>query len=218
MMIVQKREAFKAIHPMCVAMAQAQAVHLTYEDGARAVELAREAVESYVRHGHREEPGSMRDAFYNRTGAFVRIQSTRGRRRLRGCAGAYRGKDQLGHAIVDAAIQAASGDSCGSELESQELEHVSISVCIVCEHLLTDDPAADLEIGTHGVAVDGDGSHGWLYPTLPVEHGWSAEEYLSRACKKAKLSPVAWTDDETVVTLFEGQVFRERDDGTIEQL
>ena len=160
----------------------------------------------------------MRDAFYNRTGAFVRIQSTRGRRRLRGCAGAYRGKDQLGHAIVDAAIKAASADSCGSELEAKELDNVSISVCIVCEHLLTDDPLADLELGTHGVAVDGADSHGWLYPTLPVEHGWSAEEYLSRACKKAKLSPFAWNDGETMVTLFEGQVFRERDDGTIERL
>lgn len=199
-------------------MAEAQAVHLDYEDGARAVELAREAVESFVRHGHREEPGSMREAFYNRTGAFVRLRSTRGRRRLRGCAGAYRGNDQLGHAIVDAAIKAASGDSCGSEVEPQELENLSISVCIVCEHLLTDDPVADLELGTHGVAVDGGNGHGWLYPTLPVENGWSAEEYLSRACKKAKLSPFAWQDDGTMVTLFEGEVFRERDDGTIEAL
>lgn len=199
-------------------MAEAQTVRLTYEDGARAVELAREAVESFVRHGHREEPGSMRDAFYHRTGAFVRIQSTRGRRRLRGCAGAYRGKDQLGHAIVDAAIQAASGDSCGSEIEAKELENISISVCVVRQHLLTDDPVADLELGTHGVAVDKGGNHGWLYPTIPVEQGWSAEEYLSRACRKAKLAPFAWNDDDTMVTLFEGHVFRERDDRTVEEL
>ncbi|MEF8856940.1 MAG: AMMECR1 domain-containing protein, partial [Haloplanus sp.] len=93
-------------------MSEAQTVHLSYEDGARAVELAREAVEAYVLQGQREQPGSMRDAFYARTGAFVRITSTRGRGRLRGCAGAYRGSDQLGHAIVDAAITAASDDSC----------------------------------------------------------------------------------------------------------
>lgn len=200
-------------------MSEAQTVHLSYDDGARAVELAREAVESYVLQGQREQPGSMRDAFYARTGAFVRLQSTRGRGRLRGCAGAYRGKDQLGHAIVDAAIQAASGDSCGSEVEPAELQNLNVSVCIVCNTVLTADPLADLELGTHGVAVDQGNKHGWLYPTIPVENGWSKEEFLTRVCRKARISPFAWQDDETMVTLFEGQVFREREDGgSVEEL
>lgn len=200
-------------------MSEAQTVQLTYEDGARAVELARESVESYVLHGQREQPGSMRDAFYTRTGAFVRLQSTRGRGRLRGCAGAYQGKDRLGHAIVDAAIQAASGNSCGSEVESQELESLNVSACVVTNTLLTNDPLADLELGTHGVAVDDGANHGWLYPTIPVENGWSKEEFLTRACRKAQISPLAWQDEDTMVTLFEGQVFRERDDGgSVEQL
>jgi len=68
-------------------MSQGQGVDLSYEDGARAVELARESVDSYVRHGQREQPGSMREAFYERTGAFVRLlESTRGR----GACGAVR--------------------------------------------------------------------------------------------------------------------------------
>lgn len=200
-------------------MSEAQTVRLTYEDGARAVELARESVESYVLHGQREQPGSMRDAFYARTGAFVRIQSTRGRGRLRGCAGAYRGKDQLGHAIVDAAIQAASGDSCGSEIEQQELQNLNISVCIVCNHVLTNDPLTDVELGKHGVAVDLNGKHGWLYPTIPVENGWNEEQFLTHACRKAGLSPLSWQKEDAVITLFEGQVFRERPDGgSVEEL
>lgn len=200
-------------------MSEAQSVSLTYEDGARAVELARESVESYVLHGQREQPGSMRDAFYARTGAFVRLRSTRGRERLRGCAGAHGGNDQLGHAIVDAAIQAASENSCGSEIEPPELQNLTVSVCIVANTVLTDDPLADLELGTHGVTIDNGGEHGWLYPTIPVENGWSEEEFLTRACKKAQLSPFAWKDDETMVTLFEGKVFRERPDGgSVEEL
>ena len=194
-------------------MPEAQTVHLTYEDGARAVELARESVESYVLQGQREQPGSMRDAFYTRTGAFVRLTSTRGRGRLRGCAGAYRGKDQLGHAIVEAAIKAASDDSCGSEIEPPELPSLNVSVCVVGNQILTNDPLSDLELGKHGVAVDGNGQHGWLYPTIPVENGWSKEEYLTRACRKAKLPPLAWQGEDTMVTLFGGQVFRERADG-----
>jgi hypothetical protein len=200
-------------------MSEAQTVRLSYEDGARAVELAREAVESYVLHGQREQPGSMREAFYARTGAFVRIRESNGRERLRGCAGAYRGNDQLGHAIVDAAIEAASPNSAGSEIEPAELSNLNVSVCVVCNHVLTNDPLDDLELGTHGVAIDKGNHHGWLYPTIPVNNGWTKEEYLTRVSRKAKLPPFAWQDDETMVTLFEGQVFRERaDGGSVEEL
>jgi hypothetical protein len=199
-------------------MSEAQ-IRLSYEDGARAVELARESVESFVLQGQREQPGSMREAFYARTGAFVRIRSTRGRGQLRGCAGAYRGSDQLGHAIVDAAIEAASGDSCGSEITPPELDTLNISVCIVRNHVLTNDPLSDIELGTHGVAIDNGECHGWLYPTVPVENGWSEEKFLSYACRKASLPPLAWRDEDTMVTLIDGQVFRERPDGgSVEEL
>lgn len=197
---------------------EAQSVQLTYEDGARAVELAREAVESYVLQGQREHPGSMRDAFYTRTGAFVRLCSSRGRGRLRGCAGSYGDNDRLGHAIVEAAIQASSGDSCGSEVEPAELSSLTVSVFVVTDQVLTDDPETDLALGTHGVAVDAGSNHAWLYPTLPVENDWSAAEFLTRACRKARVSPAAWRDGDAMVTLLEGQVFRERDDGTVEEL
>ena len=192
-------------------MSEAQATTFSFDDGARAVELAREAIESYVLHGQREHPGSMREAFYARTGAFVRIQEAQGRGSLRGCAGSHDGSDQLGHAIVDAAIEAASGDSCGSELEPPELSNVLVSVCIVGNVVLTDDPVADLELGTHGLVVDRGGQTGWMYPTIPVENDWSEYDYLDRTCRKAGLPPDAWTEDETVVTLFEGSVFTERD-------
>ncbi len=161
----------------------------------------------------------MREAFYERTGAFVRLESTRGRGSLRGCAGGHRSGDQLGHVIVDAAIRAASEDSAGSEVTPTELDNLTVSVCVVRNVVLTDDPLADLELGAHGVAVDGRGQDGWLYPTLPVEHDWTAHEYLDRTCRKAGLAPTAWQDDDVVVTLFEGQVFRERaSDGSVEQV
>jgi len=83
----------------------------------------------------------------------------------------------------------------------------------VSETLLTNDPVEDIDLGTHGVALDTGNDHAWLYPTLPVEQNWSKEKYLSLVCKKANVSPVAWQDDETMITLFEGQVFRERADG-----
>lgn len=207
-------------------MSEALQVHLSFEDGERAVELARESVEAYVQNGQREQPGSMRDAFYNRTGAFVRLESTRGRGRLRGCAGAHEsarelgsGSKQLGHAIVEASIRASSDASCGSEVEAAELESLRVSVCTVSSLLLTDDPVEDIELGVHGVAVDGRDCHGWMYPTLPVENDWSVFEYLDRTCRKAGLPNGAWEDEDVMVTLFEGQVFSEIEpEGEVEEL
>lgn len=199
-------------------MAEAQAVRLTYEDGARTVELAREAMESYVLNGQREQPGSMREAFYQRTGALVRMQSARGRRSLRGCAGAYRSTEQLGHEIVEAAIEAASDSSCGSEIRPAELSNLTVSVCVVRDVWEPEDPMDELEIGRHGVAIEAGQQSGWLYPTIPVENNWSPREYLDRTCRKARLPPTAWQDDDATLVFFDTAVFRERKpNGSVEQ-
>lgn len=191
---------------------------LTPTDGTRAVELVRNAVESFVENDAREQLGSMRDAFYTRTGAFVRLESMHGRGRLRGCAGTYDWSDHLGEALVDAAIGAAGENSCGSGVDAAELGSIRVSVCIVGDVILTDDPLADLELGHHGVAVENGDRRGWLYPTVPIENDWSEAEYLDRACRKANLSPDAWEDDDTIVTLFEGRIFREHEpNGTIQE-
>lgn len=196
----------------------AEAITVGYEDGARAVELAREAVTGYTRRGQRTNPGSMREAFYQRTGAFVRLTTRDGRGRLRGCAGSYRTDDQLGLAIVEAAIRAAGDETGGSAVGTGELDNLQVSVYIVESVTLTDDPIADLELGHHGLAVDRAGKHGWLYPTVPVENDWNEHRFCSRVCRKAGLSPTAWEDEETVVTLIDGSVFRERHEGSVEQL
>lgn len=200
-------------------MAEAQAVRLTYEDGARTVELARESMESYVLNGQREQPGSMREAFYQRTGALVRLVSSRGRGSLRGCAGSFRGKNQLGHEIVEAAIAASSESSCGSEIRPAELDNLLVSVCVVRDVRDTSDPLEELEIGRHGLAVEAGGQSGWLYPTIPLENGWSETEYLERTCRKARLPADAWKDDDVTVTLFDAAVFREREpNGSVEEV
>ncbi|MFB6106317.1 MAG: TIGR00296 family protein [Halobacteriaceae archaeon] len=198
-------------------MSEAQSGRLTFQDGARAVELAREAVEAYVLNGQREHPGSMREAFYDRTGVFVRLEATGGR--LRGCAGAHESSQQLGHGIVESAINAASEDSCRTEVEPAELGNLAISVCAVTNLVLTDDPEADLAVGVHGVALDSPDGNAWMYPTVPLDNGWNKYEYLDRTCRKAGLPKGAWEADDVMVTLFEGQVFRERTPGgEIEEL
>lgn len=200
-------------------MAEAWGIDLTFEDGAQAVALARSAVRAYVLRGQRKHPGSMRDAFYHRTGVLVRLESTTGRGGLRGCAGSYNGRDQVGHAVVDAAIEAASADSCGSEVSTAELSNLTVSVCIVCDITATANPLEELELGRHGLAITHAGETAWTYQTVPVDHGWTSTEYLDRTCRKAGLSPDAWKAEGVTIELFEGAVFREREPaGSIEAI
>ena len=189
-----------------------ESIGAAFEDGQRAVEAARDAVEGYVREGRRENLGSMYEGFYARTGAFVRLESTRGRGRLRGCAGDYESSDHLGERIVDAAVTAAS-DASRDALRPAELDDVCVSVCIVEDARRCDDPRTDVEIGRDGVVVEARSGSGWLYPTVPVENGWSPADYLERTCRSADLPPTAWRDDDTAVVRFSGHVFRERAPG-----
>lgn len=198
---------------------------LTAEDGRRAVELARESVRKYVSHGRRTDPGSMREAFYLRAGAMVRLETADGRGQLRGCASAHdrpteldNGSIQLGHAIVDAAVRAAS-DSSRGEVRPSELSNLRVSVFTVQEAEVCTDPANEIEVGVHGLAVEQNGTHAWMYPTVPIVHDWSAFEYLDRTARKAGVASGAWENGDATVLRLSGQVFEERKpEGSVAEL
>lgn len=190
---------------------------LAADDGRRAVELARESVRKYVSHGRRTDPGSMRDAFYIRAGAMVRLETADGRGQLRGCASAHdrpgdlsNGSIQLGHAIVDAAVRAASGTSRG-EVRPSELSNIRVSVFTVETVETCTDPETEVTVGEDGLAVQGPDTHAWMYPTVPVENDWSVFEYLDRTARKAGVPFSALENGDATVLRLSGQVFEERE-------
>ncbi|MFW6265555.1 MAG: TIGR00296 family protein [Halanaeroarchaeum sp.] len=202
-----------------MARSQGRPDGLTHEDGTRAVELARDSVRAFVENGRREDPGSMRDAFYDRSGAFVRLETQTPRGQLRGCAGAYDTPSaladrsrRLGIAIVDAAIEAASEDS-RTAVTAPELDSITVTVFVAESVDETDDPTEDVVVGRDGVAVEGRGKTGWMFPTVPVDNDWGVYEYLDRTARKAGLPNDAWMDDDVGVYRIGGPVFAENDPG-----
>ncbi len=200
-------------------MSRGQERALSDEDGRRAVELARESVRTYVTHGGRYNPGSMRDVFYRRDGAMVRLETADGRGRLRGCASSPErpvsldGEPvQLGHAIVDAAVTAASDASRG-EIRPSELSNLAVSVFTVQQAEACADPEADLTAGVDGLAMEGRDTQAWLYPTVPDTQDWPVLECLDRTARKAGLPDGAWEDDAVTVYRLSGQVFEEAEPG-----
>ena len=200
-----------------VFMSRGRGGGLTVDDGRRAVELAREAVRKYVSHGQRADPGSMRDAFYTRSGAVVRLETADGRKQLRGCEaepdrpGILSDESvQLGHAIVDASVKAAS-DSSRGEVKPTELSNLCVSVFCIGEFEPTADPVSEIEVGTHGIAIEGRETASWMFPSVPVDQGWSTLEYLDRTATKAGLPRDAWEDEDVQVLKLDGQLFVERE-------
>lgn len=208
-----------------VIMSRGRGMGLSPDDGTRAVELAREAVRKFVSHGQRVEPGSMRDAFYTRSGAVVRLETADGRKQLRGCEaepdrpGLLQGEaTQLGHAIVDASVRAAS-DSSRGEVRPSELSNLRVSVFCVNGFEPATEPVEDIEVGTHGIAIEGRDSFAWMFPSVPIDQGWSTVEYLDRTATKADLPRDAWEDEDVDVLKLDGQLFAEREpEGTVAEI
>lgn len=195
---------------------------LNAEKGEKAVELARNSMRSYVADGKRERPGCMTDVFYERVGAAVRLESTRGMRRVRGSGVSYKREKQLSEAIVDAVIEASSSCEGTSELSRCELDSVSVTLCVFDEVEEVDGDAAEkLEVGRHGAIVENGRDSGWMLPTVPVERSWSPAQFLDRTCSKAGIDERCWDDETTgsTVYLFDGQVFEEQSpDGEVREL
>jgi len=47
-------------------------------------------------------------------------------------------------------------------------------------------------------------------PQVPIEYGWTEEQFLSHTCEKAGLSRDFWKNKEAQVLKFEGIVFKEK--------
>lgn len=176
---------------------------LSTADGRYAVELAREALDTYVTQDRRAQLGRQDDVFYARIGAFVQLRAAP-RNQLRGNAGLYRGNDQLLDALVDATVKAAGDGKCGSSVRPSELKNIRLSLALVERVLVTDTPVDELEVGHHIPIV---GETGWMFPTIPLEQGWGSEQVLTRTCRKAKYSPTAWQEGHT--TLLQVRLFEE---------
>ena len=69
---------------------------------------------------------------------------------------------------------------------------------------------SEIEIGKHGIIVSKGGNRGLLLPQVPIEQGWSLEEYLSNGCLKAGLPFDEWKRGVDI-EVFEAEVFREEE-------
>jgi uncharacterized protein len=193
---------------------------LSIGQGKKLVSYARTIIEHHVK--QLEIPNSPDDSFLEeKEGAFVTLH-TYPDRNLRGCIGIPEPVMPLKNAIKEASIS-ATHDPRFEPLRSNEITSIIIEVTVLTppELLHIKHPEEYLNkviVGKHGLIIRSGRYSGLLLPQVPVEQGWGVEEFLSQTCHKAWLPPDAWTNPQTKVFIFSGQIFTEVEpDGEVQE-
>ena len=151
------------------------------------VQLARKAIEEYVRHGRVIDPPPeelMSPEMKQRAGTFVSIKK---RGELRGCIGTFLPVcENVAQEVIRNAIAAATEDPRFPPVREDELDELDISVDV----LSAPEPVSDLsqlDPKKYGVIVESGFRRGLLLPDL--EGVDTVEQQLAIAMAKAGISP-----------------------------
>jgi len=89
-----------------------------------------------------------------------------------------------------------------------ELKDITIEVSVLSA-LKPIKSVDEIVIGEHGVVIR-KGSNGALFlPQVPVEQGWTLDEYLAYLCVKAGLLPDDWKEEDAQLYTFTTEAFSE---------
>ena len=124
---------------------------------------------------------------------------------LRGCVGSLCAERPLWTTVADMARAAAFDDPRFPPLVAGELRDIDIEISRLGP--LSPVRAEDVVPGRHGVLVRRGGRRGVLLPQVAARHGWDRETFLAEVCHKALLPPDAWRFADTVIEVFEAEVF-----------
>lgn len=181
---------------------------LSFEQKRELLNIARSAVEDYVRTGRVSEFETADSRLLEVEGAFVTIHKLG---ELRGCIGSIIGRGPLGQTVRDMAIAAATADPRFPALVPAELGEIDIGISVLSKPRVETDPSRII-MGEHGVIVSRGERGGVFLPQVAVETGWGREEFLAHLCsQKAGLPSDSWKDPATRLEVFTAQIFGERD-------
>jgi len=185
---------------------------LSDSDGKELVKAARLIVTEFLTNKNKKKlSNDFQSRFSFKSGVFVTLNDRSG---LRGCIGFPLPQKRLCDALVDVAISAATEDPRFSEVKQSELDEITFEVTVLTPpiEIKVSDPLeypTQIKVGRDGLIVKHGVYSGLLLPQVPVEYGWTEEEFLGHACEKAGLPRDIWKDPKTEVLRFEGIIFKE---------
>lgn len=186
---------------------------LPLEAGIAAVRLARAEAEAEVLRQRARRAGPV-PGLEEVRGTFVSVLREG---ELRGCVGFPEPSDPL-HRVVPEAARQAVRDPRFEPLRPREVGLATFEVSVLTPPRPLAVPRPEelpglVRVGEHGLVVRAGRRKGLLLPQVAMEHGLTAEGFLSACCAKAGLDPEAWRWDGLQWHVFEAQAFRELTSG-----
>ena len=184
---------------------------LSNEDGKYLLDLAKDAIETYVKENQKiDVPSDCPEHLKEKLGVFVTLNKNNN---LRGCIGYPEPVFPLVEATIDSAISAAARDPRFPQVGISELESLDYEITVLTKPQLIEvekpvDYLDNIVIGEDGLIVEKGFYRGLLLPQVAPEHNMDKEEFLSHTCMKAGLRPDAWLEKDTKVFKFQGQIFK----------
>ena len=188
---------------------------LTVEEGTELVRLARAAVELYLKNGKIINSTNKSN---KKAGIFVtlyQLNTSNGKKNLRGCIGYTVPSRNIHDAVVAAAINAATEDPRFIALRQEELDKVIFEVSVLTKPIPieidnTQAILSEIVIGRDGLILESNYGSGLFLPQVPVEQRWTINEYLTNLCYKAGAPVDTWKLPDSKLYKFHTMVFREK--------
>jgi len=181
---------------------------LGLEEKKRLLEIAREAVEVYVKEGRIIEVEEENPFLNKHLGAFVTLKK---HGKLRGCIGVFEPDIPLYQVVRDMAIAAATKDNRFFPVSKDELGELEYEISVLSP-LRKVDSWREIEIGKHGVQIRKGLRSGVFLPQVATENNWDLDTFMSTLCvQKVGLPADCWKDPETEIYVFTAQVFGENE-------
>jgi len=174
----------------------------------RLLEIAKQAVETYIKEGKIIEIKEDNPMLNRPLGAFVTLEENG---ELRGCIGSFEPVIPLYQVVIEMGISAAVNDPRFVPVSKSELDKLEYEISVLSP-LKKVNSWQDIEIGKHGVEIRKGSRNGVFLPQVATENSWDLDTFMSTLCtQKAGLSADCWKDPETEIYVFTAQVFDEND-------
>ena len=186
---------------------------LSQDDKELLIELAKETINSEINNiSIKKELLQQVQKFDIKQGVFVTIIK---KGELRGCIGHVLAIEPLWQAIIDCARSAAFNDPRFPLLKREEFPFIKIEISVLSplDRLKVEKPEEYLnkiEIGKHGLFIEGKSNSGLLLPQVFPEWNADALKALQMTCKKAGMNVNAWKDLTNRIYVFSAEIFSEK--------
>ncbi|MGB8489670.1 MAG: AmmeMemoRadiSam system protein B, partial [Bacteroidales bacterium] len=142
--------------------------------------------------------------FKKQLGAFVTLKI---KGKLRGCIGRFVSSDPLYEVVLESSQSSAFEDPRFSPFTREELAMTDFEITVLGPMRKIDN-IREIVLGKHGIYIKKDLRSGTMLPQVPVEYGWTVEEFLGYTSRdKAGLGWNGWKDAE--IYIYEGIVLEE---------